>query len=386
MPTGYLTEPDIRGALRHISRNYPLLTQLMEMPEPSIEGRPVFAIRIGGPGGPRVPKPGLLLIGGVHARELVPPDLLLSFAIKLCQTSQRNQALTLGGKTYSSADVRRVIMGLDLFIMPMVNPDGRVLVQTPPPAGDAWWRKNRRQSSCSVECWGVDINRNYDFLFLSGLGTSTNPCDYQVYKGCGPFSEPETRNVRHLLEANTNIVRFVDIHSAAALVLTPWGDDQTQTTDPTMNFMNPQYDGLRGPKDDTLYKEYIPPADNDQFVSIAATVSAAIATFRQNKYTPGSIRDLLYATSGTSLEYAYSRHFVDPQKRKILGFSIELGGGGFQPDYSEALNVIAEASAGLMEFCLEAAGAGLDLKLSKSKLARSKPAKKRPPKRKSMKR
>jgi len=356
--TGYLTEPDIRGALRYITNHYAQLTDLINLPETSFEGRSVLGIKISFRD-PRNPfKPGLLFIGGVHARELVPPDLLLSFAVKLCQAFMRGGSLKLGGKTYSFMEVQRVVHGLDLFVLPMVNPDGRVFVQTPPPTGDAWWRKNRRPNACSVECIGVDINRNYDFLFLSGIGTSTDSCS-DVFKGCAPFSESETRNVLYLLDNHPNIVRFVDIHSPYQMILCPWGDDDNQTTDPSMNFMNPQYDGLRGERGDTLYKEYIPAADREQFAVIGARVSAAIATMRGTPYPSGPSAELIGFLTANGLQYTYSRHFVDPQKRKVLGMSLELG-GGFQPDYQEALNIISEVSAGLMEFCLEAASVRIE--------------------------
>jgi carboxypeptidase T len=131
-----------------------------------------------------------------------------------------------------------------------------------------------------LPCKGVDINRNYDFLWNSGIGTSADSCD-EIFKGAGAFSEPETKNVRYLLVQCTNINYMVDVHSYSEDILYPWGDDDNQTSDPLMNFMNPKYDGLRGYLEDTdqpndpndpggadepkenLYQEYIGSSDLD---------------------------------------------------------------------------------------------------------------------------
>jgi len=61
----------------------------------------------------------------------------------------------------------------------------------------------------------------------------------------------------------------------------------------------------------------------------------------------------LYPTSGGSDDYAYSRHFVDGTKGKILSFTVECG-QSFQPPWQEAEGVIREIWAGLVVFCLAA--------------------------------
>ena len=61
----------------------------------------------------------------------------------------------------------------------------------------------------------------------------------------------------------------------------------------------------------------------------------------------------LYPTSGVSDDYAYSRHFVDGARGKILGFTIECG-RAFQPPWAEAENIIREVCAGLIALCVAA--------------------------------
>lgn len=343
-PPGYLTAAGIESCLQYLANTYPTICQLIVMPEASHEGSSIRAIRIrGGASGNRR---GVLFIGGVHAREIVNPDLLVSFALNLCKAYTSGTGLTFGGRSYGSSIVRLLVHTLDIFILPLVNPDGRVYVQSP--TGDAFWRKNRNPN-VGLPCRGADINRNYNLLWSSGIGTSASSCS-EVFKGNNAFSEPETRNVRHLLDTYPNIMGMIDVHSYMQLVLYPWGDDDNQTTNPSMNFMNPAYNGMRGTAGDSIYREYMPQTDWDWFATTGNRVRDAIAAVRGRVYTvEQSI--LLYPTSGDSKDYAYSRHFVDATKRKVFAYVLETG-TEFQPPYSEALNIISEVSSGLVEFCL----------------------------------
>jgi hypothetical protein len=79
-------------------------------------------------------------------------------------------------------------------------------------------------------------------------------------------------------------------------------------------------------------------------------VQAAIAAVRGTTYTVKPSVGL-YPTSATSDDHSFSRHFVDASKGKVRGFTLETG-TTFQPPYSEAQEIIAEVSAGLVEFCL----------------------------------
>ena len=67
----------------------------------------------------------------------------------------------------------------------------------------------------------------------------------------------------------------------------------------------------------------------------------------------------LYPTAGSSDDYAYSRHWVDPKKNgKLIAFTIEWGRSHastpFHPPYPEMRKVMREVSAGLLALCLRA--------------------------------
>ncbi len=344
-PSGYLTTTGIESCLQYLVNTYPSLCQLITLPETSVQGRTSRAIKIGKGGGTN--RRGVLFIGGLHARELVNPDTLASLAIRLCQAYTANFGLTFGGKTYAAGVIKLIVESLDLFIFPLVNPDGREYVQSP--TGNAWWRKNRRVNA-GTSCMGVDLNRNFDFLWQFTIGqTSSNPCS-DTYKGASAFSEPETRNVRHLLDTYTNICCYVDVHSYSELVLYPWGDDNNQTTNPSMNFTNPAYNGLRGTLGDAQYSEYIPASDLNWYVSTGNAIRNAISAVRGRTYVVQQSPDL-YPTSGTSDDYAYGRNFANPAKRRVRGYTIETA-REFQPAFPEAWNVMNETSSGLIQFCL----------------------------------
>src|SRR5215218_75420 len=345
-PSGYLTVPGIRSAMHHVATTYPHLCEVIDLPEQSHEGRTITALKIAGATGTN--RRGVLFLGGVHAREVINPDTLVSLALRLCRAYDDGTGLAFGGKSYDAGTIKLIIDALDVFMVPLVNPDGRRYVQRA--GGDPWWRKNRSPNP-GLPCRGVDLNRNHDFLWSSGIGTSTGSCS-EVFRGPGAFSEPETRNVRHLLDTHSNIGFMIDVHSFSELILFPWGDDDNQTTDPSMNFANPAFDGLRGTPGDSFYREYIPEGDRDWYATAGEAMRDAIAAVRGRTYTLQQAV-LLYPTSGTSKDYAYSRHFVDTGKRKVYAYTLETA-REFQPPYGEALQVIDESSAALVQFCLSA--------------------------------
>ena len=67
---------------------------------------------------------------------------------------------------------------------------------------------------------GVDPNRNYGALW-GGAGTSTVFTD-QTYRGPGPFSEPETRNIRDLV-SKRQVTTLITNHTYGDLLLRPPG-------------------------------------------------------------------------------------------------------------------------------------------------------------------
>ena len=164
-----------------------------------------------------------------------------------------------------------------------------------------------------------------------------------------PPRKPETRNVVALFDRYPRPHWFVDVHSHVPATFYSWGFDENQTSDPAMNFHNPAFDGKRGSVDN-LYREFIPQPDLQALKQLGARINAAVTAVNGATYDL-SQSFALYPTSGTSDDYAYTRHFIDNGRSKILSFTIECG-RSFQPSWTEAEDIIREVCAGLSRSAL----------------------------------
>jgi murein tripeptide amidase MpaA len=359
----YLTVDEVESAISAAAAANAPFTQLIKLPNQTWEGRTCQAIKIGaGAGG--ATRPGIYFLGGVHAREWGSPDILINFVEQLTGAFRTNAGITLGQRNFTAAEIQGIVNGKDIYVFPQANPDGRHFSMTQAPG----WRKNRRPAAAGQHrpsCVGVDINRNYDFLWdfkkhfdpNAPVRNSTNPCDHDVYIGPSPVSEPETRNAISMFDSFPSIRYFIDIHSHGEDILYNWGDDNDQTTNPTMNFQNPAFDGKRGIANDSAYREFIGGSDKAFAIQLATRMQAGIESVRRRKYNVEQSLTL-YPTAGTSDDYAFSRHILDPTKSKVYSYTIEWGSPNnptpFHPAYSEMSQIIKEVTAGLLEFCLGA--------------------------------
>jgi len=376
----YLNVTEVETALQLAARQNAGFTELITLPNRTWEERTCSALRINDGGGAGA---GVYLLGGVHAREWGSSDILIHFVRLLTDAYRTSAGITQPGVNLSAEDVQVIVNNLDVVVFPQANPDGRHHSMTV----DPMWRKNRRpadpgQPPCRSgggDGPGVDINRNYDFLWDIATKfapdapvqtTHDDPCS-QVYNGPSAASEPETRNVTWLLDQYPSVTDFIDVHSFGELILYNWGDDDDQTKHPAMNFHNPDYDHQRGfPNsthggDPTKYQEYILEADLNEEKRIGTVLRDAIEAAHGRTYKLESAIGL-YATSGTSDDWAYSRHFLDNTKRKVRGFTIEWGPSrpvtrkAFHPDYPDMVPIIEEVTAGLLAFCADRAVHGGD--------------------------
>ena len=303
---------------------------------------------------------------GVHARERGGPDNLIYFIADLLFAKKHAIGLTYGAKTYSKADVIKAL-NTGIVFFPLVNPDGVRYDQKT----DSLWRKNRNPADATPgddATIGVDINRNYDFLWnfrkhFHPTATSATslasdrPVD-ETYHGPHAFSEAETRNVAWVFDQFPRVRWYMDIHSAVGDILFNWGDDNDQVTDPSMQFLNPAWDGKRGLFGDA-YREWIDEGDFGRVSNAANRVARAMQSVAGRSCRP--LQSVgLYPTSGASDDYAYSRHWADAKRNKAYGFTMEFGyPTNFYPTLPEYHANLKDTGAGLMEFCLAASDGGL---------------------------
>jgi hypothetical protein len=337
--------------------------ELIELDEPSANGRDCHALKIGIPGA--VEKPAVLIIGGLHADEWGSCEIALNFAADLLKALKQQCGLGYGDRLFTHADIVAMLTAIDVIVFPLVNPDGRAYSQTT--KDQSGWRKSRRDLLSDGSEFGVDLNRNFDFLFKlsafdpnAGVQSTSDLHSLMVYQGPGAFSEPETRNVRSLLDDHP-VRWFVDLHAGSQTVQYVWSDDDTQTLPRRSNetFRDSFFDGKRGLGGG--YSEYMDAGDLQthrdlakRFVDDIAAVGPAPAPGMPFTWQP-SYQGVPY--SGTSHDYAYSRHLLGTGLPKVLSFCVEWNFLS-QPPWADMPAVITRITAGLIGFCQAAALAG----------------------------
>ena len=138
----------------------------------SIQGRRLYALRLGKGGGKRV-----FFNGAHHGMEWLTSKLLMDFAFDLER------------QMYETAEIMK---NCTLYIVPMVNPDGVEIASS-----GRRWQANAR---------GVDLNHNYDALWhrykemeedigIKGPGPTR-------FSGAYPESEPESRAIADFTRQN----------------------------------------------------------------------------------------------------------------------------------------------------------------------------------------
>jgi hypothetical protein len=343
---------DFNSALTTLATTFPGRCTVDTCPNTTAGGRQTKFVRITNPAVTTAKTP-VLIMAGIHAREWAPPDALLDFAKDLLTLG------TSGDPSYTSRDIvypvfhrtdltppvrfRRltvhrsiitaILNKLDLYILPLVNPDGREFSFTPPINVNQWQRKNLRDNGLTTPCFleppspgrpgipldlskGVDLNRNfgmafdvdqyYDPGFLAGgdVSVSKTPCggsrpvDGETYEGPSAFSEPETNNVKSLMDGK-NIRFFVDIHSWGRTVMWGWAAANTQKQDPSSNYQNTTLHTHR----DNLYGEFLPPEAFNRSHAVAGRMREFI-----RKMATGDSR----RTSNKALRSGYR---LDPDKQ-----------------------------------------------------------------------
>ncbi len=95
---------------------------------------------------------------------------------------------------------RDILDNYDVYIMPVMNPDGYEYTWSK----DRMWRKTRSKNSNS-RCAGADPNRNWSYRW-GGEGASDRACT-EIYMGSRPFSERETRAVADFIMKNRKSIR-----------------------------------------------------------------------------------------------------------------------------------------------------------------------------------
>jgi len=192
---------ELADELEAIEDEFPDIATLYDIGE-SLEGRPLYMMRLSGAKNEEGSVPGIIFLATHHARE----HLSTEVALYLLQFLAENYG--------TDPNVTELIDEREIWIMPMVNPDGADHdVQDP---SYKWWRKNRRAND-KGKVHGVDLNRNYGYKW-GGAGASSSRSS-QTYRGPEAFSEPETQAIRDFLQERENITILLSYHTFSELIL-----------------------------------------------------------------------------------------------------------------------------------------------------------------------
>jgi carboxypeptidase T len=273
----YHSYSELEADLQGLERTFPQLARLFTIGV-SLENRNIYALKISDNVARDEEEAEVLFLGCHHAREWISvevPYLLARFLLEHYQTD---------------AGVRRAVDHGEIWIVPLVNPDGlEYSIRF-----YRYWRKNRRLNSDGS--FGVDLNRNYGYNWgYDDRGSSPEPAS-EVYRGTEPFSEPETRAVRDFF-IQRDFQALISYHSFSQVILYPWGF----TAAPT------DKDGL--------------------FESLASSMAKLIQAVNGRIYGFGRAGDSFYLTNGDTTDWAFG-------VAGIPAFTIELPpvdelGGGF---------------------------------------------------------
>jgi carboxypeptidase T len=209
--SGYHTVATLEQDLRRLAEEHPETAELHEIGR-SVEGRPLWALRIGERRGSARK---VAFLGCHHAREWISVEVPYRLAEHLLDNS-------------SSQPVQGWLQQGEVWVAPMVNPDGHEHTRTQ----NRLWRKNRRRNvGGSI---GVDPNRNYGYMWGTlDISTSSRVPSDETYIGPRAFSEPEVRAVRNLV-ARELFGGVLSYHSYSQLILFPWATPSSRSrTRPT---------------------------------------------------------------------------------------------------------------------------------------------------------
>ncbi|HVJ65291.1 MAG TPA: M14 family metallopeptidase [Bdellovibrionota bacterium] len=303
----YHSYQDVVRELENLSGLYPQLVSLESLGK-SHENRDMTMIRISGMSKAAAQTsnaPVIMYMGCHHAREHLSVEVPLMFAQYLAAEYAAG-----------NAQIQDMLNTREVYIAPIINPDGHTYDFVGPSSRGKMWRKNRRNNGRGS--FGVDLNRNYGYGWNTG-GSSSDP-DSEIYMGPHAFSEPETQAVKAFVDSQPRMTTMLSFHTFSELVLYPWGNS---------------YDKI-GQKDGDA-------KDLAVFEKMASNMS------RWNNYTPQQSSEL-YIASGDTTDWAYGAH-------RIIAFTFELSpksmwDGGFYPG-TRAIHPTFQANLKPMLYLLE---------------------------------
>jgi carboxypeptidase T len=216
----YHTYDELTDELQSLQVNHSDIMTLTSIGR-TYEGRDLWMVKLSDNVDQEESEPGVLLMAAHHGNEWPGVEICLFF-IRFMVEQYENETVP---------EVREALNSTQIFLLPMVNPDG-VCADT---------RKNCAPNhgpfgrNPSLTSYGVNLNRNYDDpWFLAFL----YPIRYYLplilsdssfnYRGPYPFSENETTAVKYFAEQH-DLCLSISYHSYGEFIVYPWMHTTKQT-------------------------------------------------------------------------------------------------------------------------------------------------------------
>jgi carboxypeptidase T len=295
----YKNPQEVKEFLDKAENDYPHLVHT-EVIGTSTDGQEIHAVRV--TDSFRTPtrgKTALLFDAMHHAREVMTPEIALDMV----------EYLTTRYET--DAEVRKWLLLNEIWIVPMLNPDGNARVWS----NSSMWRKNTRGG------YGVDNNRNYPYAWGSCNGSSGSTSDEQ-YRGPSAGSEPETQALMNLAKRIEPVFN-ISYHTASEIVIYP------------LSCPNQRLPAQEKAIVEGIGKE------------LARTL---VRDSGSGTYVPGTSYELLYPVDGGSSDWMY-------EEMRALAYTIEANSTnqGFQPSFSRWRNTTVERNRAGWKYILNRA-------------------------------
>merc|ERR1712166_1458762 len=188
MGRGYHDPDQLHKAFKKLSEKYPKNARLMDLTaeykQPkTVKGRSLYAIKLSQNAAVDESKPNILVVSNHHARELITPELVLTYATNLLKDYAKGEELDESGDLGESLS---------------------------------------EQEHAEIRDAQNILNKNYPVGWKLSCGGSANSGG-ETWRGPKPFSESETKTMR-AMQVNRNFAKVMDFHSYAEQVRTNYGN------------------------------------------------------------------------------------------------------------------------------------------------------------------
>ncbi|MBZ0265213.1 immune inhibitor A [bacterium] len=265
----------------------------------TLEDRPMWVIKISDNPNEDEDEPEIFLNGCIHAREVIVPLTLMNFAELLAEGYGIDDRIT------------EIVNTREIWIMPVINVDGYTYNEETDPNGGGMWRKNKYVYQNQVR--GVDLNRNFDFMWGYDNEGSSPSVYSQTYRGPDAASEPETQVIQSFVNDHPGITSVINYHSYGNYIMWPY-----------------DYDPDVLPEDVEVYRLF------------GAYINETL------DWEMGTAPELLYPVNGDANDW-----MEGGAEHNVFAYTLEIGTGndGFWPNTNRIETLTESQEEPLLRFC-----------------------------------